>query len=633
MLVFISVVFIVMVLLYMILSVKRLPYLDTLMISLSVIMLIVSLINHKNNIELFTTGSAAASLDKFASLDKLELVSLQEDVQPITKVAAVYLTVHNNKSYPGSGKDFYNVAYDPKKGDNCPDGNNRVFTFENTPTISTSNGVTMNTNRLRGPLSNALSIDVQSTFSIFFTCMHGNFTANEQEIEFFKLYANSSNNNGIVMFIPANSINIEPDSQKARLSIQYIDESIKNCTVNNSQQITFPKTNMMSYFVVKDIDTIKVYSMEGSSTIVTTLLTTTISESTANFSNKEMVINRFRNYRGGIYQFGIIPKTLNVDDVSKIHTHCLNYYTRARSVEFISMTTSYNEMVEYLRNVRGCPFPTETCTACSTITDWTNTSQLVSASAPCRVAIDDFCKKNPTHFRCRCWNTNLPDYNTTSCKMWRGIFMPDKTMFDNLSQDELNYVKTKYALIRPEDCPKPVTPKTSCVNDELIKNTYTEYDFNKIKIDPDSVSKRVVPGSLKTTYGSSNTTQATLSEKRAGSSNITTSSNNVTLRQRRDMEKEQKQGEYNFTPVTLEIKDESALPNKDKDHAYRIPLSASSNNETLGVMNLYQTDPNVNFDASANVAFKEIEKTSKLAESEEPSPFMKSLNNIFFGGL
>lgn len=634
MLVTFSIVFIILTLLYLVLSHKQVNYIDISIICVSLVILALTILKTKGIVEFYEDAAPSTTVSNDSmSLMKLQPISMQEDFQPIASVASLYISVHHDTSYPGSGKEMYNLAFDPKKANSCPNGSNRVLTFENTPAISRANGITMNTNRIRGPLSSALNIDLQATFTIFFTCVHGNFVPNTDQVELFKLYANSNNNNGLVMFIPntpTERIVVGADTQSAEIHIQYTDEDVKKCTVSDSSRITFPKTNMMTYFIVKDVDTLKVYSMEGSSTTLSSLLSSTIMETTANFSNKELVINRFRNYRGSIYQFGIIPKALSVEDISKVHEHCYNYYQRAKSVEFLSLSKNYNQMLEFLKNVKGCPYDTSTCQACDTITDWTNTSQLVSASAGCRQAIDTFCKANPTHFRCRCWNTSIAEYNTTSCKLWRGIFTPDKSMLDNLSQDELNYIKTKYALLRPEDCPKPVIPETSCVNEKLIKNSYSEYDYNKIKIDPTTFSNKAVPPTLQTPYGRSD--DKTFADKRKAIA-AASSNGQLPLKEKREAESKQSSkessSEYMYKNITLDIKEDSAMPNKDKLHDYKVPTSTSPSPD---LMNLYQTDPNVKFDQSGNVAFAEIEKTNKI-ETEQTTPFMKSLNSMFFGGL
>ena len=624
----ISIVFTVMVILYLVMSIKRIHYIDILMISLSLVVLILSILKSKGDVEFFVE---AKPKEEEKALIDLTTISLQEDPKIITKHSSVYLTAFNDKSYPGTGKEIYNLSFNPKQADSCPSGTNRTFTFEINPSYALASGFSMNTNRLIGPLSNTLGIDLQSTFTIFFTCKHNVFVANPNEqIEFFKMYANSGNNNGIVMFIPEGGITVGPDSQTAKIRLQYTDDEFKDCTIDTSINITLPKTNLMSYYIVKSVDKLNVYSMEGSSPTVSTLLNTSILPTKANFSNKELIINRFSNYRGNLYQFGIMPKALKVEEISQIHTHSLDYYTKFNSEDFMNMTKTYNDMVDYFNKMKACPYNPEVCGKCSTITDWTNTSQLVTSSADCRNAINDFCGKNQNHFRCRCWNKSLTaEYNSTSCKLWRNIFMPDKTMYDNLTQDEINYIQNKYTLIRSEDCPKPVTAEKSCVNENLAKNTYMPYDYNKIKIDPKSLSNASVrPSSVLNAYPDEKGVSP-LREKRANGTVGTVANSQSPLREKRagNVTTPAANG---FQPIDPNLNSGSVLSNVSKDHAYRVPTPSVKVDEG-GIENIYQSDPNIKFDQSANVAFAEIEKTQKI--QQENSPFMDALNNVFFGGL
>ena len=634
----ISIVFTVLVSIYLMVFLKRLNYLDVIMIALSLLVLILSTFRHHGHIEFFAAEEDGASKEEEKSLIDLSTLSLQEDPKPITKHTVVYVTAFNDKSYPGTGKELYNLSFNPKQADTCPSGTSRVFAFETNPSFSLASGFGMNTNRLIGPLSNTLGIDLQSTFSIFFTCRHNVFVNNpKEEIEFFKLYANSSNNNGIVMFIPSGGVTVGADTQTARLNVLYIDEDMKECSVAMSPNITFPTTNFMSYYVVKDVDTLKVYCMNGNSPNAVTLLSTSILPTKANFSNKELIINRFNNYRGNIYQFGIVPRALTIDEVSQIHTHSLDYHTKFNSEDFMRMTKNYNEMVEYLNKMKGCPYDKDVCAKCETITDWTNNSQLVTASADCRKAIDDFCNKNQTHFRCRCWNKTLTsEYNSTSCKLWRGIFMPDKKAYDNLSQDEINYIQNKYALVKPEDCPKPaVTPEKSCINENLAKNTYMPYDYNKIKIDPKSLSNSSTrPSSVMSPYNGDAEGKSPLRDKDNKETRVLSSATSP-LREKRSNPTVQPVANNGseFRPIDPNVS--TNISNASKDHAYRVAapsVKVDDKQETEDIENIYQTDPNIKFDQSANVAFAELEKTKKL-ESSGPSPFMDALNNVFFGGL
>lgn len=639
----ISVVFIVMIILYIIFNFRNMYYVDTLMLVTAVLILGFTVFNNRNSkkhLETFTSDNTLRDM----ILQDLSPLQQDEDPSIITKTASVYLTVFNNKSYPGSGKEIYNLAF--KENSKTCSTPNKTFNLENIVTFDRVSGIVMNTNRIVGPFSNNLGIQMQGAFSMFFTCKHGSFVSNnESEVEFLKLYANSENNNGLALFIPSNTIVTSADNQTARLTLMFGHRSYP-CTIPSSTQQTmsFDKTNITSYFIVKQTDSITVYSLVGDAAGPTKILEVALSESTDTFSNKEFVMNRFRNYKGSVYQVGVIPAAISTQDVQRIHNHCTSQYKKVTSADYVAAAENYNKMLEYLKSFTNCPFNTDTCSNCTSITNWTDTTQLLTASADCRKAINTFCRDNPKHFRCQCWDTNGTQYNTTSCKMYRGIFDPDRAMYDNLSQDDINYVKNKYTLIRPEDCPKPVIPDVkSCVNENLVKNTYQEYDFNKVKIDPKSLNKLspgTSPGIIHKPYTNDPSAKMTLQERRAmgvgeeststSSSSVRTTSTTGTRPPLRDSRLESNNSademkNYSFKEIKL------GADTEDKSKSNTNTTYSIENEDAADVSNIYQTDPNLKFDPADNLAFKELNETAKLEEKQ--SPFMSTLSDMFFPTL
>jgi hypothetical protein len=129
-----------------------------------------------------------------------------------------------------------------------------------------------------------------------------------------------------------------------------------------------------------------------------------------------------------------------------------------------------------LNKFMSCPYSKDVCDSCSTINKWNDMSQLVGASTQCRQSINDFCMTNMNHSLCKCWNTQNPQAKSDSCTMFKSIFTDKNSYFDNLTQDDIDYIMSKYGLITPNSCPKAIkTPG-------FIKNKYSEYDFDKLKI-------------------------------------------------------------------------------------------------------------------------------------------------------
>jgi hypothetical protein len=98
---------------------------------------------------------------------------------------------------------------------------------------------------------------------------------------------------------------------------------------------------------------------------------------------------------------------------------------------------------------------------------------------------------NMNHSLCKCWNKQNPQAKSDSCTMFKSIFTDKNSYFDNLTQDDIDYIMSKYGLITPNSCPKAIkTPG-------FIQNKYSEYDFEKLKIYLDENEKTNVDNVLK----------------------------------------------------------------------------------------------------------------------------------------
>jgi hypothetical protein len=102
--------------------------------------------------------------------------------------------------------------------------------------------------------------------------------------------------------------------------------------------------------------------------------------------------------------------------------------------------------------------------------------QVLGASTDCKKAINEFCMANINHSLCKCWNNQNAAYNSDSCKMFRGIFTDKNSFLDGLNQTDIDYIMSKYGLIKPGDCPKDIKKP------DFLKNKYGKYDYEKLKV-------------------------------------------------------------------------------------------------------------------------------------------------------
>lgn len=559
---------------------------DIVMLVIGLCVLLFTLYKFKSKKLLTTTETYennTAATPPALDASRFSEIAFEEDLTVMVPICSVYITTFNKQSYPEEGQEWFNVAY--KVRDDCSKLENKKFTFEHLPMFTRMNGLLLATNRLFGPFSNLLNISLQNTFTIFMAVKHGDFLpSNQQEIEFLKLYANSNDNNGLSLFIENNSISVENNVQSGNLLFKFVDnaEPIK-CVVNpQDTNIVFDKTNLSLYFIVKDIDKVRILYMSGNPTTTTIreIARLTIQETSATFSNKELVINRFGNWKANIYNFGVINEAISDATVSSIHSHIASEYLKATSQEYLNLSNDYNDLLAYVRRFASCPYDQSVCSTCTTITQWNDATQVMTSPPDCKDAINRFCRANTKHALCRCWDNTYGAYNSEACILYRKMFDPNINLYDNLSQNDLNYIKQKYKLLYLEECPKQVAEKETCTNTDLIKNTYREYDFEKMKVRPEKL-KHVSSSTFKV--------QSPYSDEKLDFS---------------DKDKMISESESASSSTTQKTS-ESEKMFQGENNQYK-------NEDSASVINYYQQDGATSFNQAKNQAFTEYDRSVEI---------------------
>lgn len=477
-------IFIVLVIAYLTVGFFKVPKWDMIFIGIAVVILVMTMIYG----HFFDKKEHFVDSELEFNLDNLKPIELEEDITPISEKLVVYNTAFNKISYNENGNSWLNMIVTKSDGTCDTSLPNSIFNFELPPVYSRKSGFYMGNNRLVGPYSNALNIQFHNTFTIMLVCKHGNLLVEESnaEIELLKLYANSPNNNGLSLYIQRDSLRNENNVQVGKLMLQYSNREPMQCVLPNNEFLSFEKDIYTFYFIIKGTDHIRVAMMTEKNTNVDALLWFNVENSDVTFSNKEFVMNRLKNWNGHVYSFGIYSVSLTDDDLTSIYAHLLSEYMKYANSNYITTIQQYNDTLSLLRRFISCPYSQEVCNSCSTVNKWNSMEQLLGASAQCKSAINEFCMGNVNHPLCKCWNNQNTTYNSDSCKMFKGIFNEISTFLDNLNQNDLEYIMKKYGLIRPEDCPKAIKTPT------FLKNAYTKYDYEKLKVYlPDSDKDKV----------------------------------------------------------------------------------------------------------------------------------------------
>jgi hypothetical protein len=471
--------------LYTVYNMKVLSNTDISMIGIAIVMLVYTYHMH--------TLRSPVPLEHFAEEPTIgNLLTLEEDTSLVVSNATFYSTVFSKDSYPGDGSQWFNLIKDTQK--KCG-GDNTAFKFDFPPAFSRPTGIYMGKNRAHGPFCNHLGINLQNSFTIFFTCRHADLgTSNfDTEIELLKLYANSGNNNGIAIYIQRNTLEVDAGSnQVGRLMMKWVDQAETQCLLRpTDSKFTFKNDLLSVFFIVKQMDKVSLmYAQDDGTDTVYEIGSISINPaetSSATFSNKELTLNRFQNWKGHMFQFGVYSNLLSKNEIINIKNHVCSEYRKNTNQDFIDLTDRYKKLEEQLKALKGCPFTDTTlCKSCETITDWTNMSQIISSPPACKESLNKYCMANKTHPMCLCWDQSKSAFNTDSCKMFRSIFSSKNEIIQNIKQDDLNEIMSKHDLVYKKDCP------SGCSVNELKQavecqappkeNKYVEYDFDKMKV-------------------------------------------------------------------------------------------------------------------------------------------------------
>lgn len=446
----IVVVFVLLVIMYILASQKRLSKVDTSLLVVSVIALTWKYLNSKSIIEANHANHAKVEhyLDEPQSLlevlDSLKPITDEEDIKPISKNLLLYYTSFNSLSYTPNTKEWRNII-DTKKTKSGELQCNSSMYFDLLPSYSKVLGFTLGPNKLTGPFSNTLGINFRGQYTILMAFKHGNLkndTTQFGRIELLKLWANSPNNNAMSLFIEPGSLQFVNNTQFGKLMFQYSDYSPVHCKISKDDDLIPIEDNILCFiFIVKLDDKVRVMYMTERNNNVSTLAEFNVSTSDVTFSNREMAINRFGNWNSNIFNFAIYSNAVSDVAITNIYQHIKNLYVATNDPSYQPVVNKYNQTIDKLNKFISCPFDDKTCKACSTVKEWNDVSQVITAPSKCRKAISVFCQKNSTHPFCKCWDKKNDSFNTTSCQTLKKLFDDDSSI--TLSRAEYNRLKNK----------------------------------------------------------------------------------------------------------------------------------------------------------------------------------------------
>lgn len=399
----------------------------------------------------------------------------KEDVSDLPSGLTLYMTCYDARSYTQKmGKTIRNVVGLP--GEQISDMPSFHWNFNSTPTFSRKGGFQMHDNSLSGPYSMDLGIRGDMTYTVFFVA-HGSFISQqssqssrkndsehegyidarkeggtaavppcpeeEKEVVIFKMYANTPGLNGFSIIATKPSISSSDEeggmsttteSSDMRTTITgllYVDLRVRigedveiKCgseRLSGDGRIGGVLINPIHkylFVVVKDMGTASVvmFDLDARERPRDKLAEQILGAraGTVAFSNKDAMINENRNWEASLMAFGLYDRAVSERELSDLFDHYKNIHKE--------YDPAYIRLLRELRKketAKTCPFDEKTCRTCfASVNDWTDMQQVLLADEDCKTAITNFCRRNPSHVKCGCWNINHPHYNSM-CKTYR----------------------------------------------------------------------------------------------------------------------------------------------------------------------------------------------------------------------
>jgi hypothetical protein len=375
--------------------------------------------------EHFVTGSGTGREDREHFVDaSVPTTTAKEGFERMPSGVYEYMTVYTSsldeRSYAdGFGKTWKNVAMRASIPTRQCEADGSVrdanFLFRTTPAFSRKDGFPLGTNTLTGPYSHQLGLKADQALSVFFvTRITGDVPSTGREpLSFFRIFANTVGNNGLSLSLRNGSrVN---DMVRAEVVLELGNLS----GIVGTRAVVLDPRHRYLWVVVKDYGRLKVLAvdLDADAYEKSVYIDTSVgAHDSILFSNVDMTINGNGNWNGNIIAFGASNRAMSDVDTTALFDHYKAAF-RAYDPEYVALQKKLGEADA----LRSCPYDKLTCSVCSGVRDWTNTSEVIASGRPCLTQIDAFCSANPQHTRCTCWNSTNPDYNTT-CRAYRAIF-------------------------------------------------------------------------------------------------------------------------------------------------------------------------------------------------------------------
>lgn len=392
----------------------------------------------------------------------------------------LYYSVFSKDSiqYIGAQKKFYNISpyFKTHTMNDCPSRNQYEYTHialdqlsnvtsnsEKNVFLDKSRGLDIKDTTLYGPLSHQLGIlpNEHSVFLLFSARLLQN---SDQNSTIMQIFANNMNNNSFKLDIIGKEIQFD---MKELYTVKFIMNYGENTKTSDYVEIKKDSLYLLTY--IKNVNTIDLllYDMSNKNfvEIFKVNLINPQEKKISSLSNKEIVLNTESDLDISIFSLAIFNQAIN--DKMYIINHFITEIAKTQS-DFRNMASAFFYSQTIKEEVLACPYDKITCQACSNITDFSDTQNIINiATDDCKKQINNYCKLNTKSKGCECW---AEENKSSSCKIFRSIF----------DSDELCKLATEQKCFVPEEIielPRKVdTKKELCDNYKKCVNKYINPD-------------------------------------------------------------------------------------------------------------------------------------------------------------
>lgn len=418
-----------------------------------------------------------------------------ENVASFSSGQTIYYSAFSAQSYPRGGRNWFNICpYFASPQSECPNVRieNTHALFSEMPGYSKATGFSLGPNIVTGPMSYQMGISLNDSFTIAFTIQFDSFSSvpPTSNIEIFKMFANTSGNNGLALYIRPDYTPVGTDFN-VNMFIEFGDSGplkIANLPPINTSFVYIIvvskqglNLNFNLYPNITDLNS----SINNSFTFQIVL-----PPSDVLLSNKELAINRMGTLQGHIYNWGVWNKALGVSNIAPFYANAQVELQKTNPV-LINYAQQFAALNNQLKAANSCPYDASTCSACKGVTQWNNMSDLIlNGGSDCMAAIDNYCKNNPNASMCTCWNTSSALSGTSMCMQYKSIYQGADSCaiknLDDIDTESMNLIQNKYNLC---SCPLPAPAEVPVVDKNLLphppipKLISSVYSINQSDID------------------------------------------------------------------------------------------------------------------------------------------------------